>query len=119
MATLICIIIGLIAGISSGLFGIGGGIVIVPMLIFAFEFGQRKAQGTSLVALLAPVGLLGLWNYVKADQADLGKGAWIAGGFVLGAFFGSKIAVGLDDALMRKLFAGFLVLIAIFLFFKK
>lgn len=119
MVIAICLLIGIVAGILGGLFGIGGGIVIVPLLIAVFGFSQLKAQGTSLVALLAPVGLLGLMNYVKSDNADLAKGAWIAAGFILGAFLGSKVAIGLDDLLMRRIFAGFLVLVAVYLFLKK
>lgn len=119
MVIVLCLLIGIIAGVMGGLFGIGGGIVIVPMLIGLFGFSQLKAQGTSLVALLAPVGLLGLMNYYQSGNADLVKGAWIAGGFIIGAFLGSRIAVGLDDLLMRRLFAGFLVAVALYLFFKK
>jgi uncharacterized membrane protein YfcA len=119
MVIVLCLLIGIVAGVMGGLFGIGGGIVIVPLLITLFGFSQLRAQGTSLVALLAPVGLLGLMNYYRSGNADLVKGAWIAGGFVVGAFLGSKIAVGLDDLLMRRIFAGFLVLVAVYLFFKK
>ena len=79
-----CIIIGLAAGVLGGLFGIGGGIIIVPALGLAFGFSQHKAQGTSLVALLAPVGLLALMNYYREGNADLVKGAWIAAAFFVG-----------------------------------
>ncbi|HRF60906.1 MAG TPA: sulfite exporter TauE/SafE family protein [Fimbriimonadaceae bacterium] len=114
-----CIIIGLAAGVLGGLFGIGGGIIIVPALGLAFGFSQHKAQGTSLVALLAPVGLLALMNYYREGNADLVKGAWIAAAFFVGAFLGSKIALGLDEVMMRRGFALFLVAVAAYMFFKK
>lgn len=116
---LICLVIGLIGGIAGGLFGIGGGIIIVPLLILAFQFEQQKAQGTSLVALLAPVGLLAVKNYFDKQMIDVTKGIWIAAGFVGGAYLGSKFAVDLDPLIMRRSFAVFLVLVASYLFFKK
>lgn len=82
-------------------------------------FTQKKAQGTSLVALIAPVGLLGLINYYKQNEVDLTAGAWIAAGFFGGGYLGSKIALNLNEELLRKGFAVFLVLIAVQLFFKK
>jgi uncharacterized membrane protein YfcA len=119
MEIVIGLAIGAAAGVLGGLFGIGGGILIVPAAIYLLGFGQQKAQGTSLVALLAPVGVLGVMNYAKAGQIDWKVGILIALGFVGGAFFGSRFALSLDESLLRKLFAGFLVLIAIQLFFKK
>lgn len=118
MEIAICLLIGLAAGVSSGLFGIGGGIIIVPLLILAFQMAQQKAQGTSLLVLLAPVGLLAVKNYYDAQAIDWQKGAWIAAGLFLGAFFGSKLAIELDPQMMRRLFAGFLVCVAAYLFFK-
>lgn len=115
----ISLVIGAAAGVLGGLFGIGGGVLIIPALIFVLGFSQQKAQGTSLVALLAPVGILGVVNYAKAQQIDWKIGVLIAAGFVGGAFFGSRFALSLDETLLRKLFAGFLVLVAIQLFFKK
>jgi hypothetical protein len=109
--------IGIVAGVVGGIFGIGGGVVILPALIFFKGYGQKMAQGTSLVALLAPVGLLGLMNYYKAGNADLKGGAWIAAGFFGGAYLGSKFALGLDEGLLRRGFAVFLVLVAIQLWF--
>ncbi len=119
MTILGMILIGVVAGVAGGLFGIGGGVIIVPLLVLAFGFTQHKAQGTSLVALLAPVGLLGLMNYWKENNVDLAKGLWIALGFLGGAFFGSKIALGLDPNTMRKSFAIFLVVVGGYMFFRK
>lgn len=119
MSALICALIGLGAGVFGGMFGIGGGIVIVPALIWSLGYSQKKAQGTSLVALLAPIGILSVVNYYKDDQVDLVGGAWIALGFFAGAYFGSKIALGMEESLLRKIFACVLVLAAAQLWFRK
>lgn len=119
MDVLVYLLIGIGAGIVGGFFGIGGGVVILPALIMLQGFSQKMAQGTSLVALIAPVGLFALFNYYKENQVDLRAGGLIALGFLGGGYFGSKIALGLDENLLRKGFSIFLVLIAIQLFFKK
>ncbi len=119
MYVALCLLCGLLAGVLGGFFGVGGGIVIVPFLTLAMGFTQHKAQGTSLVALLAPVGLLGLINYYKAGNADLKTGALIALAFFGGAWIGSKFAVGLNEDVMRKAFAVFLVLVGAYTFFRK
>jgi len=119
MVTLGLILLGVVAGVAGGMFGIGGGIIIVPALILLFGYTQHKAQGTSLVALLAPVGALGLMNYYRENNADLVSGAWIALGFFGGAFLGSRIALGLDPDVMRKTFAVFLVVVGIYMFVRK
>ena len=111
--------IGIAAGLLSGLFGIGGGIIIVPALVLALGFSQHKAQGTSLMALLLPVGLLGVMNYFKEKNVDITAGLAIAFGVFVGAFFGSKFAIGLNEVTMRKSFAVFLAVIAVYTFFKK
>lgn len=113
------LLIGLLAGMVGGFFGIGGGVVMLPALIMLRGFSQKMAQGTSLVALLAPVGLLGLLNYSRENQVDWKAGGLIAAGFFFGAFFGSKIALQMDPVTLRKGFAVFLVVVAIQLFFKK
>jgi uncharacterized membrane protein YfcA len=118
MEIFIALLIGLAAGMGSGLFGIGGGIIIVPLLILAFGFTQQKAQGTSLVALLLPVGLLAVKNYYDKQMIDFQKGGIIALGILLGAFFGSKLALELDELTMRRCFAGFLVIVAGYIAFK-
>lgn len=119
MEAIVCLVIGVVSGVAGGVFGIGGGIIIIPALIFTLGYEQHRAQGTSLVALLAPVGLLALMNYYKAGNANLSAGAWIAAGFFGGAFFGSKIALSLPDVTLRKAFAVFLVLVAAQLFFRR
>lgn len=113
------VLLGLVAGAMGGLFGIGGGIVIVPALVLAAGFSQQMAQGTSMVALLAPVGIFGLLNYYRNDNADLFRGGLIALGFLAGAYFGSKLALSLDEALMRRLFSILLMVVGAYMFFRK
>ncbi len=119
MQYFICLLIGAVAGICGGLFGIGGGIIIVPLLVLAFGMEQQKAAGTSLVALLAPVGLLAVKRYWDAKQLDINLGLVLALGFIGGAYYGAGIAVNTDPVIMRRSFAGFLMVISIYLFTKK
>jgi uncharacterized protein len=111
--------IGLGAGILGGLFGIGGGVMMVPALIYFKGFTQQKAQGTSLAVFMLPVAILGFLNYHREGQADLVGGAYMAIGVFCGAFFGSKLAVLMEEAVLRKLFALLLVVVAVQLFLKK
>lgn len=108
--------IGLLAGVASGLFGIGGGILIVPMVIFFYQFSQHGATATSLIALLLPVGILGVWQYYSKGLIQMQHvkiGALIACGMVLGALFGARLALVLSGPILTRLFATFLVAIAI------
>lgn len=108
--------IGLFAGVSSGVFGIGGGVVIIPLLVFILKYKQIEAVGTSLIALLLPVGSLGVFHYYRNGFVNLAHvkiGLMISLGMVLGTFFGAKIASGLDSRTLSKLFAIFLFLISI------
>lgn len=110
-----CLATGFIAGIAAGLFGVGGGIIIVPMLVFFFGYSQQTANGTSLVALLLPVGSFAVWNYWRAGKIQVEHvhvGLLIGAGIALGAIAGSQMAVGMSDALLKKVFAVFLALIA-------
>ena len=113
------LMIGAVAGVLGGSFGIGGGILIVPALVLILGFSQQKAQGTSLVALLAPVGILAFLEYYRKGEADLKLGGIIALGFLVGAFGGSRIALNIDEMLLRRSFAVFLVIIAGWLTFGK
>ena len=109
---LILVVIGIAAGLLSGLVGIGGGLIIVPALIFFLGFSQKTAQGTSLGILLLPIGILAVINYYKADHVDI-KTVWlVAVGFIAGGFFGSKIALSLPQETVKKIFAIVLLLVA-------
>jgi uncharacterized membrane protein YfcA len=111
--TILYILIGVAAGVLSGLFGIGGGVVIVPALLFVARMTPLTATGTSLGALLLPVGALGAWEYYRKGQLDLRDALLLAVGLFFGAFFGAKFAQLLTPVQLRRAFAVFLVLVAI------
>ena len=105
-------LIGILAGILSGLVGIGGGVIMVPLLVLVLGFSQHQAQGTSLAVLVVPVTALAVYNYYKQGYIDWRYAAIIAVFFVIGGFFGSKIAIGLDQKMLKKIFGVILLLIA-------
>ena len=111
--TILYILIGVAAGVLSGLFGIGGGVVIVPALLLVARMTPLTATGTSLGALLLPVGALGAWEYYRKGQLDLRISLLLALGLFLGAFFGAKFAQLLTPVQLKRAFAVFLVLVAI------
>ncbi|PKL35228.1 MAG: permease [Spirochaetae bacterium HGW-Spirochaetae-1] len=115
----VLILIGMTAGIVSGLIGIGGGIIITPALILLLGLSQHEAQGTTLALLVPPIGLLAAWEYYKSGYVDIKVALFICIGFIIGGFIGSKIAVGIDESLMRKIFSLVLIFIGIVLFLKK
>jgi uncharacterized membrane protein YfcA len=106
------LLIGLGAGVLSGLFGIGGGVVIVPALMLIARMPPVVATGTSLGALLLPVGALGAWAYYQQGNLDVRAALLIALGLFLGAWFGAQIAQHLSPAMLKRIFAVFLVLVA-------
>ncbi|KZL92639.1 sulfite exporter TauE/SafE family protein [Clostridium magnum] len=113
------IVIGCIAGILSGLFGIGGGVIIVPALIYLCGFSQLKAQGTSLAILLPPVGILAFIDYYKKGHVDVLAGILICIFLVIGSVFGAKLSHVIPIDMMRKLFGILMALISIKLIFGK
>ncbi len=116
----ILLLIGLAAGMLSGLVGVGGGIIIVPCLVFFLGFSQKMAQGTSLGILLLPVGILGVMQYYKEGFIDFRVLIIISLAFVIGSFFGSRIALNLPQDTVKKVFAVMMLLIALkMLFFDK
>jgi len=102
-------IIGLVGGIASGLLGIGGAILMIPALVFIMGFEQQTAQGTTLIAMIPPIGILAALEYYKAGKADLKTAIIIALFFVGGAWLGSKIALKIDPLILKKMF-GFVLL---------
>jgi uncharacterized protein len=110
---LVFLAIGLGAGVLSGLFGIGGGILIIPSLIFFANFHTKLAIGTSLGAMLLPVGLLGAYAYYQQDNLNI-KGSLLIGiGLFLGAYLGAKLAQAIPGPTLQRIFAVFIVLMAI------
>ncbi len=106
------IFLGLLAGILSGLFGIGGGLVIVPFLIAFLKFDTKKAIGTSLGALLLPVGLPGVIIYNNAGNLNLSYALFVSLGLLIGAFFGANITINLSGKMIKRIYAIFLLLVA-------
>jgi uncharacterized protein len=104
--------IGLMSGVVAGLFGIGGAIVIVPALVLVLKMPQHTASGTSLAALLLPVGILGAIEYYRRGQVNVPYAAILAAGLFVGAFVGGHVAGGISDTLLRRAFGAFLLLVA-------
>lgn len=109
--------IGIIAGLLSGFFGIGGGIVIVPALMLIARLKPETAAGTSLAALLLPVGALGAWHYYRNGHVEVRAALWIAVGLLLGAWLGAVIALRLPVKELQRAFALFLCVVAAQLWF--
>jgi len=100
----ILLFIGVCAGFLSGMVGIGGGIVIVPMLVYFLGFDQHTAQGTTLFMFLFPIGILGVMNYYNKGNVDMKTAAVICTTFILGSYFGSKLALSIDKSTVTKVF---------------
>ena len=114
---LILILVGIASGMLGGLVGVGGGIIIVPSLVYFLSFTQKSAQGTSLGLLLLPVGILGVLQYYKQGHVDFRVVGIIAIGFLVGSYFGSKIALSLPQETVKKIFAILLLVVAIKMLF--
>lgn len=104
--------IGAAAGILSGLFGIGGGIIIVPALVLLARMSPQHATGTSLGALLLPVGALGAWQYWSRGHVDVRAALLVSLGLFVGAFFGARLGLSLPGPVVQRAFAVFLVVVA-------
>jgi uncharacterized membrane protein YfcA len=117
---IILLLVGIFSGALSGLIGVGGGIIIVPCLVYFLAFSQKMAQGTSLGILLLPAGILGVIQYYKQGHIDFKVVVIVALGFVVGNFIGSKLALAISDVVLKKIFAVVLILVAVkILFFDK
>jgi len=105
--------LGLLAGVFGGLLGLGGGIIIVPALVFIFGLTQHMAQGTTLALMVPPIGLLAAWTYYKQGYVDLRIAGLICLGFFLGGLFGAKLAVLVNEVLLKRLFGAALLIVAL------
>ena len=112
MAYLPLIAIGLAAGVLAGMFGIGGGLVIVPALLYFMKLSEVDSIGTSLAALIPPVGLLGAMEYYRTGHIHLKYALVIAAGLFVGAYFGARIILALPPLTTRRIYAVFLVIVA-------
>ncbi len=113
------LLLGLFAGILSGLIGIGGGIIIVPALIYLFGLTQHQAQGTTLALLIPPISLLAAWTYYKHGYVNLTIAIFVCLGFFIGGLAGAKLAVGLSNEILTRVFGFMLLLVALYMIFKR
>jgi uncharacterized protein len=118
MINLSYVLLGILAGIMSGLFGIGGGLIIIPILIYIYGFSQHQAQGTTLAIMIPPIGLLAAWVYYKQGYINIPIALFVCAGFIIGGFVGAKYAAGLQDVVMRRTFGVFLLLVSLHMIFK-
>jgi uncharacterized membrane protein YfcA len=109
---LILIVIGIITGIMAGMLGIGGAIIMIPALVFFMGINQQTAQGTSLAVMLPPVGIIAAYNYYKAGQVNIKFAIVLAIFFLVGSYFGSKLALNLPQEVLKKIFGILLLLVA-------
>lgn len=109
----ILIVIGFLAGIVGGSLGLGGGIIIVPALVFIMGFTQHQAQGTSLAVLLFPIGILGVLNYAKNGYVNFKFAIILIIAFVLGSYLGSVISVNLPAKTLKKVFGIFMLIVSV------
>lgn len=116
---IILIVIGLAAGFFGGMVGLGGGVIMIPAMVYFLGLTQQAAQGTSLAVMLPPVGILAVMNYYKAGQVDLRYAMIIAATFIIGGYFGSKLALHIPVATLRKIFGVALLIIALQIIIKK
>ncbi len=116
---IVLLLIGLASGFLGGMVGVGGGIIIVPALIYFLGMSQQGAQGVSLGVIVLPVGFLAVYNYYKAGQLNFNYSLLIALGFVFGAYMGSKFSLSISQEVLRKIFAFILLAVSIKIFFDK
>jgi len=115
---IVLILVGLMAGLMSGFVGIGGGVVIVPALIYFLQLNQMQAQGITLAVLVMPVGILGVMNYYKAGHVNFNYALLIAVGFIVGSYFGSRSALKLPEYKIKFFFALLMLYMAISMLWK-
>lgn len=116
---LILLTVGLAAGFLSGLVGIGGGIIIVPVLVYFLGFSQHQAQGTTLFMFLLPIGVLGVLNYHKQGYVDYKTALIVCSTFIFGSYFGSKFAISLDQKTIKQVFGVIIILLGCKMLFWK
>jgi uncharacterized membrane protein YfcA len=116
---IILLIIGAVTGIMAGMLGIGGAIIMIPALVFFMGFSQQMAQGTSLAVMLPPIGIFAAYNYWKAGQVNIKFAIILAVAFIIGSYFGSKIALNIPQNILKKIFGILLLLVAAKMLFSK
>jgi uncharacterized protein len=112
MSQLLFVLLGLIAGIFGGIMGLGGGIIIIPALVYLFGFSQHQAQGTSLAVMVPPITLLAAWQYYAKGQVKLDMAGFICLGFIVGGMVGANFAQGVSDPMLKRIFGGVLLFVS-------
>ncbi len=116
---LILLVVGLAAGFLSGMAGVGGGIIIVPALVYFLGFNQHSAQGTTLFMFLFPIGFLGVMNYYKAGHVDWRAALLMCSTFIAGIYFSSKLAVSIDQVTVKRIFGALIIIMGVKMLFWK
>ena len=119
MNNILILTIGLTAGILSGLLGIGGGIIMVPALVFLLGFSQHSAQGTTLAMMVPPIGLLAAWTYYSRGYVNIKVAALMCASFFIGGFVGAKFASAIPDIMLKRIFGIALMLVSVKMIFGK
>jgi len=117
LSILLLLLLGLCAGYIGGLAGVGGGIILVPSLVFILGFSQHLAQGTSLAIMLPPIGILAAWQYYEEGQVDIRVALVVIAGYLIGNYLGGKLATNVSDDTLRKIFAVFMLIVSIKMLF--
>ena len=107
------ILLGLTAGVFGGMFGIGGGTILIPAMVFFFGLTQHQAQGTTLAIMVPPIGLLAAWRYYQRGNVKLGLAALICAGFLVGGYLGANFVQNIPELLMKRMFGVFLMVVAL------
>ena len=119
MSQVLYIILGLVAGIFGGMFGIGGGTILIPVLVYLFGLTQHQAQGTTLAIMVPPIGLLAALRYYYSGNVKLGMAAFICIGFFVGGLIGAHFVQNISDPLLKRLFGIFLLFISLNMIFTR
>jgi len=116
---LLCVMVGLFAGVISGFVGIGGGIVVVPALVLLFGFTQHQAQGTTLALLVPPIGFLAAYSYFQKGFVNVKVALFICMGFLIGCLLGSRVALNIPKDILQKAFSVTMILMGLYMFLRK
>jgi len=119
MDIIMYLVLGLVAGVFSGLLGIAGGIIIIPSLVFLFGFSQQQAQGTTLALMVPPIGILAAWTYYQKGYVDLKAAGFICLGVFVGGLFGARAATNIPAAALQKVFGVLMLLVGVKMIFNR
>jgi uncharacterized membrane protein YfcA len=119
MNSLLILITGFLAGMLGGFFGVGGAVLMIPVLVFFLGFSQKLAQGTTLAAMIPPIGLMATYAYWKAGHVDIKAAIFLAAGFFIGGWISGYLAQGFSEGVLKKGFAIFLAIVAVKMWFGK